>query len=129
MGFSRQEYWSELPFLSPGDLPDPGIEPWSPALQADSLPSEPPGAPVSHHVCGHLLPNSRKGPRCGGLKTFLLGERERKGLSSRASREGNGNALQCSCLENPMDGGAWWAAVYGVAQSRTRLEQQQQQSK
>ena len=33
--------------------------------------------------------------------------------------EGNGNTLQCSCLENPMDGGAWWAAVYGVAQSRT----------
>ena len=35
--------------------------------------------------------------------------------------EGNGNPLQCSCLENPGDGGAWWAAVYGVAQSRTRL--------
>ena len=38
MGFSRQEYWSELPFLSPGDLPDPGIEPGSPASQADCLP-------------------------------------------------------------------------------------------
>ena len=37
--------------------------------------------------------------------------------------EGNGNPLQCSCLENPGDGGAWWAAVYGVAQSRTRLKQ------
>ena len=36
--------------------------------------------------------------------------------------EGNGNPLQCSCLENPMDGGAWWAAVYGVAQSQTRLK-------
>ena len=36
--------------------------------------------------------------------------------------EGNGNPLQCSCLENPMDGGAWWAAVYGVAQSRTGLK-------
>ena len=36
--------------------------------------------------------------------------------------EGNGNPLQCSCLENPGDGGAWWAAVYGVAQSRTRLK-------
>ena len=43
MEFSRQEYWSGLPFPSPGDLPDPGIEPGSPALQADSLPSEPPG--------------------------------------------------------------------------------------
>ena len=36
--------------------------------------------------------------------------------------EGNGNPLQCSCLENPRDNGAWWAAVYGVAQSRTRLK-------
>ena len=36
--------------------------------------------------------------------------------------EGNGNPLQCSCLENPRDGGAWWAAVYGAAQSRTRLK-------
>ena len=45
MGFSRQECWSGLPFPSPGDLPDPGIEPGSPALQADALPSEPPGKP------------------------------------------------------------------------------------
>ena len=43
MGFSRQEYWCGLPFPSPGDLPDPGIEPRSPALQADALTSEPPG--------------------------------------------------------------------------------------
>ena len=43
--FSRQEYWSGLPFPSPGDLPYPGIEPGSPALQPDSLPSEPPGKP------------------------------------------------------------------------------------
>ena len=43
MEFSRQKYWSGLPFPSPGDLPDPGIEPRSPALQADALPSEPPG--------------------------------------------------------------------------------------
>ena len=42
MGFSRQEYWSELPFSSPGDMPDTGIELRSPTLQADSLPSEPP---------------------------------------------------------------------------------------
>ena len=42
IGFSRQEHWSGVPFPSPGDLPNPGIEPRSPALQADSLPSEPP---------------------------------------------------------------------------------------
>ena len=41
MGFSRQEYWSGLPFPSPGDLPKPGIKPRSPALQTDALPSEP----------------------------------------------------------------------------------------
>ena len=46
-GFSRQECWSGLPFSSPGDLPDPGIKLRSPTLQADSLPSEPPGKP--HH--------------------------------------------------------------------------------
>ena len=46
MEFSRQEYWSGLPFPFSGDLPDPGIEPRSPALQADSLLSEPLGKPV-----------------------------------------------------------------------------------
>ena len=45
MGFSRLEYWSGLPFLSPGDLPNPGVKPRSPALQAESLLSEPPGKP------------------------------------------------------------------------------------
>ena len=43
LGFSRQEYWTGLPFPSPGDLPNPGIEPGSPVLQADALLSEPPG--------------------------------------------------------------------------------------
>ena len=46
VGFSRQEYWSKLPFSSPGDLPDPGIEPGASALQTDSLPSELPGKPI-----------------------------------------------------------------------------------
>ena len=45
-GFSRQEYWSGLPFHSPRDLPDPGIKPRSPTLQADALTSEPPGKPM-----------------------------------------------------------------------------------
>ena len=45
MGFSRQEYWSGLPFPSPGDLPDPRIEPGFPTLQIDTLLSEPPGKP------------------------------------------------------------------------------------
>ena len=46
MEFSRPEYWSGWSFSSPGDLPDPGIGPRSPALQADSLPAEPPGKPL-----------------------------------------------------------------------------------
>ena len=45
-GFSRQECWSGLPFPSPGDLPEPGIEPGSPAWQADALPSEPPDGSI-----------------------------------------------------------------------------------
>ena len=89
-GISRQEYWSGLPFLSPGDLPNPGIEPRSPILQTDALPSEPLGKPT-------VKPFSN----FSSLE-LLVGE-------------GNGNPLQCSCLENPRDGGAWWAAVYGVA--------------
>ena len=50
MGFSRQVYWSGLPFPFPGDLTDPGIKPESPALQADSLPSEPPWKPTTHNL-------------------------------------------------------------------------------
>ena len=60
----------------------------------------------------------------GGLLSMGSQSRTRlKRLSMPACiGEGNGNPLQCSCLENPMDGGAWWAAVYGVARSRTRLK-------
>ena len=50
MGFPRQEYWSGLLFSSPGDLPNPGIEPGSPALQADSLPLAPSGKPITKTV-------------------------------------------------------------------------------
>ena len=53
MGFSRQEYWSGLPFPSPGDFPDPGIEPGSPALEADTLTSEPPGKLIMGNL--HLV--------------------------------------------------------------------------
>ena len=61
MGFSRQEYWSGLPFPSPGDLPDPGIEPWSPAFQADTLTSEPPGK--------YIIQNARLDETQAGIKT------------------------------------------------------------
>ena len=54
MGFSRQEYWSGLPFPSPGALPNPGIKPGSPALQTDALPSEPLGKPFNSLVLPFL---------------------------------------------------------------------------
>ena len=55
MGFSRQEYWSGLPFPSPGDLSNPGIKPGSPALRADSLPSEPSGKYCYGHFTDEKL--------------------------------------------------------------------------
>jgi len=55
MEFSRPEYWNGLPFPSPGDLPNPGIKPRSPALQADSLPAEPPGKPTFHLTINLVL--------------------------------------------------------------------------
>ena len=63
MEFSRQEYWSGLPFPSLGDLPDPGIEPRSPSLQADALPSEPPGKPQRNL--------KREAPCCAIVVTML----------------------------------------------------------
>ena len=55
VGFSEQEYWSGLPFSSPGDLPDPGVKPGSPALQADNLLTELRGKPVVHTVNRYRL--------------------------------------------------------------------------
>ena len=55
MGFSRQEHWNGLPCPLPGNLPDPGIEPRSPALEADSLPSKPPGKPIYIYILFQIL--------------------------------------------------------------------------
>ena len=96
-----QEYWSGLPFPSPEDLPDPGIEPGSPALQADSLPSGFPGGSDSKPFAYNV----------GDLGSI-------PGLGN-SSGEGNGNPLQYSCLENSMDREAWQAPVRGVAKSWT----------
>ena len=56
MGFSTQEYWSGLPFPSPGDLPDPGIKPRFPTLQADALTSEPSGNNKSNYLNTYKMP-------------------------------------------------------------------------
>ena len=61
-----------------------------------------------------------KDVRVGGTGSHCLMAAPQGSLS--CTGEGNGNPLQWSCLENPRDGGAWWAAVYGVAQSQTRLK-------
>ena len=98
MGFSRQEYWSGLPFPSPGDFPHPGTEPGSPALQEDSLPTEPLRLPSECRNLG-LIPELGRSPG-----------------------EGNDNPLQYSCLENSTDRGAWLAIVHWIAKSQTWQE-------
>ena len=80
------------------------------------------------HPTPALLPGKSHGWRslvgCSpwGREESDTTERLRFHFSLSCIGEGNGSPLQCSCLENPRDGGAWWAAVYGVAQSRTRLK-------
>ena len=80
------------------------------------------------HPTPVLLPGKYHGRRslvgCSpwGREESDTTERLRVHFSLSCIREGNGNPLQCSCLENPRDGGGWWAAVYGVTQSRTRLK-------
>ena len=72
IGFSRQGYWSGLPFPSPGDLPDPGVEPGSPALEADALTSEPPGKPQEYwNELSCPPPGDLPNPRIK-LRSFIL---------------------------------------------------------
>ena len=81
-----------------------------------------------------LLPGKSHGRRslvgCSpwGCEELDTAERLHFDFSLSCIGEGNGNPLQCSCLENPRDRGAWWAAVYGVAQSRTRLKRRSSSS-
>ena len=72
MEFSRQEYWSGLPFPSPGDLPNPGIEPGSPTLQLDALPSEPPGKLIKKSRITYLLTKQINKFKAGTLSSSLL---------------------------------------------------------
>ena len=80
------------------------------------------------HLTPVLLPGKSHGRRslvgCSpwGCEELDMTERLPFHFSLSCAGEGNGSPLQCSCLENPRDGGAWWAAVYGVAQNQTRLK-------
>ena len=91
-GLYRQGYWSGLPCPFPGDLSDPGIEPGSPALQADSLPPEPPRKPVSYYWTSQICHKSERGRECpppsnpitSCLETSLLRERQRWTITQKA---------------------------------------------
>ena len=91
MGFARQEYWSSLPFPSPGDLPDPEIEPTSPALAERFFTTEPPEKPHEDFT------------------------------SEETEAQKDEFFLQYSCLENSMNWGVWWATDHGVAKSLSQL--------
>ena len=145
MGFPGQEYWSGLPFPFPGDLPDPGIEPaplmslalmgwvftssatWEAQCPLHEM-SETGKWRRQWRPTPELLPGKFHGRRslagCSPWGRTESDTTERLPFHFLLSciGEGNGNPLQCSCLENTRDGVAWWAAVYGVAQSRTRLK-------
>ena len=69
------------------------------------------------------IPRTEEPGRLQSMGSSDMTERLHFHFSLSCIGEGNGNPLQCSCLENPRDGGAWWGAVYGVAQNRTRLKQ------
>ena len=128
----------------PFPLPRPGIKPKTPAVEAWGRHhwAARKAPKISLTDVGVLLhvhtykwqptPVLLPGESCGRRSLVVYSPRHHKKLdmtewlyfhfSLSCIGEGNGNPLQCSCLENPRDGGAWWAAIYGVAQSRTWLK-------
>ena len=88
MDFSRQEYWSALPFPSPGDLPEPRIEPRSPALQADAFLAEPPGKPLQHE--GEWQTRGL-GDRSAGTWMWEEAGRELRGKPGKDPKKPRGN--------------------------------------
>ena len=110
MGFSRQEYWSGLPFPPPQDLPDPGIEPMSPALAGGFFFFFflPPGKPTHMHTYAQT-----KQIICELKISHVM-----KLYWGRSPGRGHGSLFQYSCLENPMDRGAWWV-TWGHRESDT----------
>ena len=117
MEFSRQEYWSGLPCPPPRDLPNPGIELASPALQADSLLLSHQGSLMLSIICVKML------KKLNDIQQFAYNAEDRGsilGLGGSLGEE-NGNPLWYSCLENSMDRGAWQATIHGVTKNRTQL--------
>ena len=146
MGLPRQKYWSGCHFLLQGIFPTQGLNPCLLHSQADSLPLSHQGSPLrediyiqEYYTIWYIFQSEKAmAPHSSTLAWKIPWMEEPGGLQSMGSLrvrhdwaislsllrigEGNGNPLQCSCLENPRDGAAWWAAVYGVTQSRTRLQ-------
>ena len=142
MEFYKQEYWNGLLCLPSGIFQTQGSNPCLLCLlhlQLDSLPIEPPYCCcLEQQATQVLLPGttgnsgtvawkihgwrSLVGCSPWGCKESDMTERLHFHFSLSRVGEGNGNPLQCSCLENPRDGGASWAAIYGVAQSRHVFE-------
>ena len=129
MGFSRQDTAVGCHFLLQGYFPVQGSNLGLPHCKADTLPSEPYGMGTCQ-----LNLNKTGGKFISNFYLFMEIKRLIKLISmnkflrspliwnnSRCFGEGKGTPLQYSCLENPMDGEAWWATVRGVAKSRTRL--------
>ena len=118
MGLFRQEYWSGLPYPSPGDLPDPGIEPGSPALQADSLRSEPPWKTLlakRQWLKTHLKHQQTSGPHTllGDEKSVWTGWgpcSHRADIIPRVQI-----FLQCEHLAGLLQGSLWGWVFVGVA--------------
>ena len=120
MEFSRQEYWSGLPLPSPLITCKVLIIYNKASIRVSS---EKAMAPHSSTLAWKILWMEEPGrlQSMGSLESDTT-ERLHFHFSLSCIGEGNGNPLQCSCLENPRDGGAWWAAIYGVTQSLTQLK-------
>ena len=128
MGFSRQEYWTELPCPPPGDIPRLGIESVSPALAGGFFTTEPPEKPIWTIIFCHPVPSLMGFPGGSMVKNLPTnagdaGDTSLIPESRRSPEEGNGKPLQYSCLGNPMDRGTWWSIVHKVAKELDTTEQ------
>ena len=118
IGFSRQEYWSGLPFPPPGDLIDSGIEPRSSALQAESLPSEPPGKPRVGFTCLAFpsTSSSDPGPHPTLSCHVSLGSSGTHSFSDFLYFDDLDNSEDCSRIlwKDPQLGFLWWFSRGGL---------------
>ena len=122
MGFSKQEYWSGLPFPSPGDLPDPGMEPRSPSLQAYTLTSEPQGKPLHRHGAAAAAAVAKLLQSCPTLCNPIDGSPPGSpvpGILHRHAAAAAKSLQSCLTLCDLVDGSPPGSAVPGILQART----------